>query len=228
MLAFAERDTATQVAEIFKALADPTRLRILGLVAERPRTGKDLASALDVGAPTISHHMEKLTATGIVSVRPDGQLRWYALDRRALATLADLAALIVAGGQEAGVQKDEATRNRDQVIRNFFDGPRLRQIPSGRKKRVIVLQHLMERFQPGREYTEKAVNTALRDAHEDFATLRRELVDYGYLTRKDGIYRVADALPERSAQVGQEITGDEHAWLAELIARATAGETRQR
>ena len=48
----------------------------------------------------------------------------------------------------------------------------------------------------------------LRPAHEDVATLRRELVDYGFMTRERGIYRVATQLPERGATVSQEV-GDE-------------------
>ncbi|MDP9356578.1 MAG: DUF2087 domain-containing protein, partial [Chloroflexota bacterium] len=46
------------------------------------------------------------------------------------------------------------------------------------------------RFEPGREYPEKEVNAILRSAHEDVATLRRDLVDFGFMVRANGIYRV--------------------------------------
>lgn len=218
MLSVFHPDPYEQLATVFKALADPTRLRILGLIAVSPHTGKGLAAALQVTAPVISHHMERLVNTGIVSVRRDGQLRWYALDERALAAVSALVATKSGSVSQQAVSSDDPEqRNRQEIVRRFFDGDRLVQIPSGRKKRVIVLQHLLGRFDPAMEYDEREVNTILREVHEDVATLRRELVDYGFVTRAGGVYRVARALPVRSVQVEQEITGDEHAWLLRLI-----------
>jgi hypothetical protein len=66
------------------------------------------------------------------------------------------------------------------------------------------------------------VNDILRLVHDDVATLRRELVDYGYMTRVSGIYRIAHAPPSRGATVAQEIPGDERSWLEQLVAPATA------
>ena len=213
-----------QLVGVFKALADPARLRILGAVAERPLTGKDLSERLGLTPPTISHHMSRLVEAGLVAVRPDAQRRVYALDE---ATLRGLGREVGAAGRAAGGEVDARDgapldRERAKVVRDFFDGPRLKAIPAQRKKRVIVLQHLVERFGPDRDYPEKEVNALLREAHEDVATLRRELVDYGFMTRGGGIYRVARSLPGRGATVSQEIPGDEHAWLQALLEGATA------
>ncbi len=213
-----------RLVEVFKALGDPSRLRILGAVAERPRTGKELGDLLAVRAPTVSHHVAKLVDAGLIAVTRDGQSRIYALDEAALGALTRLAAQrrdSELPGLASGAEDEEA-RERAKVIRDFFDGARLKQIPAQRKKRVIILQHLLTRFEPHQEYPEKEVNAILREANEDVATLRRELVDYGFMTRSGGVYRVAHALPQRSVQVGQEITGDEHAWLRRLLAEATA------
>lgn len=214
-----------RMVEVFKALSDPSRLRVLGLLAERARTGKELGDLLALGAPTISHHVAKLVDAGLVTVTRDGQSRIYALNETALRTLTRLiAARHSSTGAIAvsGAEEDQEARERAKTIRDFFDGPRLKQIPAARKKRVIVLQHLLQRFDPGRDYPEKEVNGLLREAHEDVATLRRELVDYGFMTREGGVYRVARELPERSFQVKQEITGDEHAWLRTMLTRATS------
>lgn len=213
-----------RLVEVFKALGDPSRLRILGAVAERPRTGKELTDLLAVGAPTVSHHVAKLVDAGLIAVRRDGQSRVYALDEAALSAMTRLVAprRDPELPAQASHPDDEEARERAKVMRDFFDGARLKQIPAQRKKRVIILQHLVTRFEPQREYPEKEVNAILREAHEDVATLRRELVDYGFMTRTGGVYRVAHALPPRSVQVGQEITGDEHAWLRRLLSQATA------
>jgi hypothetical protein len=115
-------------------------------------------------------------------------------------------------------QETPATAD-DAVIRAFFDGPRLRHLPAARKKRVVVLRRLLERFEPNRDYPEREVNDLLRLAHADVASLRRELVDYGFMVRDRGIYRIASELPDRGPTVRQEV-GDEAAWFPALVAAA--------
>jgi DNA-binding transcriptional ArsR family regulator len=210
-----------RLVQVFRALGDPVRLRLIGLIAERPRSGKELAEAVTVGAPTVSHHMDKLVRAGLVSVRRHGQSRTYSLNQETLKTFAQLAR----GGLaklDPGELPNDDERERAKVLRDFFDGDRLQQIPAQRKKRVIVLQHLVARFEPERDYTEREVSDLLKQAHKDFATLRRELIDYGFMTRAGGVYRVARDLPQRSTQVGQEITGDESAWLRRLLSSTAA------
>jgi biotin operon repressor len=197
---------------LLKTIADETRLRILGLLSERNHTGKELAERLQLTAPTISHHMRKLTDAGIVRSTADAQRHIYSLN---LELLRDV--------RKADTPAQEPRKElnaREKTLKNFFDGERLRSIPAQRKQRVIVLQELLERFEPGTKYPEREVNEVLKTAHEDFATLRRELVDYGFMVREAGIYEVAEDLPPRSVQVAQEITGDEHQWLSQLIRAA--------
>ena len=91
------------------------------------------------------------------------------------------------------------------MLRDFFDGERLRRIPAQRKKRVVVLRKLLERFERGRTYSEREVNELLGRAHEDVATLRRELVMYGFMERERGVYTVAEQLPEYSRNIAQEL-----------------------
>ena len=197
---------------LFKALADPARLRILGLLAERPLAGHELADRLDLTPPTISHHMRRLVAAHLVDVVPDAQSRIYSLRTDAIREISTSVL-----NQQAAPESEE----ENAVLRAFFDGPRLRQIPASRKKRVVVLRRLLERFAPGRDYTEAEVNEMLREAHDDVATLRRELVDYGFMARDRGIYRLATELPGRGSTVAQEV-GNEQSWFEELVATATA------
>jgi DNA-binding transcriptional ArsR family regulator len=197
---------------LFKALGDPARLRILGLLAERPLAGHELADRLDLTPPTISHHMRRLVAARLVEVVPEAQSRIYSLRTNAIREISTSVL-----NQRAAPQSEE----ENAVLRAFFDGPRLRQIPASRKKRVLVLRRLLERFAPGRDYPEAEVNEMLREAHDDVATLRRELVDYGFMARDRGIYRVATELPSRGLIVAQEV-GNEQSWFEELVATATA------
>src|SRR5215204_1364398 len=198
---------------LFKALADPARLRILGLLAERAHAGHEIADRLSLTPPTISHHMQRLVSARLVDVVPDAQSRIYSLR---IDAIRELSGTILSGPTARPASEEE-----NAVLRSFFDGPRLRQIPASRKKRVIVLRRLLERFSPDRSYPESEVNDLLREAHDDVATLRRELVDYGFMVRDRGIYRVATELPARGSTVSQEV-GNEQAWFAELVAAATS------
>ena len=80
-------------------------------------------------------------------------------------------------------------RRQDAVLRAFFDADgRLTIIPARHAKRLVVLDHLAQRFEPGERYSELEVNDRLRAAHDDVAALRRYLVDEGFLTREGGVY----------------------------------------
>ncbi len=217
------------LARLLKVIADETRLRILGAIAERPLTGKELAERLALTPPTISHHMRKLTDAGIVSAQSDAQRQIYSLNTDLL--LASRRAPLSQASDPASVsseaQNDEEVF-RVKVIRDFFYGERLKTIPAQRKRRVIILQYLVERFNPDQTYTEREVNDLLRPAHDDVATLRRELVDYGFMQRDRGIYQMTRGAPDRSVQVRQEITGDESAWFRALLANAIRVESSDR
>jgi len=63
-----------------RALSDPTRIRILGLLAERPMYGQELAKVLDVKPPTVSHHLAPLVMAGLVRVRRENNYHYYELD----------------------------------------------------------------------------------------------------------------------------------------------------
>ncbi len=74
--------------ETYKALADETRLRILGLVAERPHNGRQLADALGITQPAVSHHVERLRRVGLLRELREGKERVYGLNRERLSSLA--------------------------------------------------------------------------------------------------------------------------------------------
>ena len=85
--------------------------------------------------------------------------------------------------------RTEALADVPAKVRPFFAGARLREIPAQRAKRLLLLRYLVERFERRRDYVEREVNAILSEAHEDYAALRRYLVDEDLLTRSRGIYR---------------------------------------
>ena len=159
--------------------------------------------------------------------RPNAQRRLYSLNTDTLRSLARIIRPLDSHRRPIPTS-DDTDRERNKTIRDFFKDGTLKQIPAQRRKRVFVLQHLMEQFAPRTEYSEKSVNEMLKRAHPDFATLRRELVDYGFMTRENGIYRVAETLPIRGPNVAQEISGDEHGWLRTLVDGALSADRPNR
>ena len=108
---------------------------------------------------------------------------------------------------------DAARTEQERLVGRLFTDGRIERVPAKRKVRAAVLLEVVSRFEPGREYAEKEVNEVLLAVHEDFAYLRRELVNYRYLEREDGRYRTAAHAPERSAIELQEIPAWEAHWL---------------
>jgi hypothetical protein len=79
------------------------------------------------------------------------------------------------------------------VLQSFVTDDRITSIPSSRKKRFVLLKWLVEKFVCDRNYSEKEVNTLLKQHHEDCATLRREFIGYQMMSRDRSVYR---RLPE--------------------------------
>ena len=181
-----ETDLATLLA-FFKAMANESRLRIVGLLAERERSVQELAELLELKEPTISHHLAALKALGLVSARADGVTRWHALQLETLTAL-NRGLLDQKGVADLGRQVSGASWE-DKVLATFVDAKgTLTQVPASRRKRWIVLKWLAEQFEAGRRYREAEVNEIIQRRHRDSATLRRELVGYGMMSRQAGVY----------------------------------------
>ncbi len=71
------------------AISDPTRRRIVELLAQRERTAGELVAEFDMSAPAISQHLNVLREAGLVSTRAEGQTRIQALNPAGLDRLGD-------------------------------------------------------------------------------------------------------------------------------------------
>jgi hypothetical protein len=76
----------------------------------------------------------------------------------------------------------------DRILRTFVRDGRLISIPTQHAKRLVILDRLAQEFEPGQRYSERQVNTVLRQWHDDTAALRRYLVDDGFMERQAGEY----------------------------------------
>ncbi len=172
----------------FKAMADSSRLKIVGLLAAAERSVGELAGLLELKEPTASHHLAVLRERGLVQLRADGNVHWYRLNHDALKILKRV---VFSDQGLAALAADQVERQTwdQKVLGNFLDGERLIEIPVSRKKRLVILRWLAQRFGPDTTYSEAEVNRVIKRHHGDCATLRRELIGYRMLHRERGRYR---------------------------------------
>lgn len=75
---------------------------------------------------------------------------------------------------------------KQKILSTYFkqglDGS-LDSFPSKEKRKLIVLQNIMKRFEPNRKYTEKEINSILKMIYADYVTIRRYLIEYGFMDR---------------------------------------------
>jgi DNA-binding transcriptional ArsR family regulator len=90
----------------FKALADPTRREILGLLRRGEMTAGDLAERFDMTKPTMSHHFAVLKEADLLTSRRDGQQIWYGLNTTVVQDLMAWAMDLIRGhGEEANTER---------------------------------------------------------------------------------------------------------------------------
>ncbi len=174
-------------AQLFKALGHPARLLILNLIKQKPRHGEELALILMLNPATVSHHLSILVKAGLLTSQKDQYYQVYSMESSFLKkTLAEMIFVPQTGIAE-NVEEDAY---RQKVLRTFLRRGRLMNIPAQRKKRQIILEEIVQQFEPEKTYTEREVNITLIDFHDDVAALRRGLIEFGLMERTtNGIYR---------------------------------------
>jgi predicted transcriptional regulator len=183
-----EQDLDT-LLQFFKALANENRLKLLGVLADRECGVEELATLLDVKAPTVSHHLGILADLGLVQMRREGNDHLYRLNvdglhgmsRQVLSSFQ--AERVAALGDD--VEYDSWER---KVLEAFLEGDQITAIPAGYKKSLAVFKWVANRFEMGRRYTEVEVNEIIERHYEDYCMMRREMVDNGLMARDGRTY----------------------------------------
>jgi hypothetical protein len=174
-----------ELVAFFKALADPNRLKIIGLLAQQPYSVEQLAALLGVGESTISHHLARLAEVELVAARAEGYYSIYSLQTEALAAKARR---LLSPGDLPRLADNVDLAAFDRKVLASFTEPegRIKAFPVQQAKYMVLLRYVVKAFEPGRRYGEKQVNELLAHYHEDYARLRRDLVDFHYMAREGG------------------------------------------
>lgn len=181
--------TETEAILLFKCLSDKSRLQILKSLAIEDMYVERLAERLGLTAATVSFHLKKLADAGAVTSYKSQYYMMYSLNKEIFET--SILDIIREKSDEADLQAQRDAEYRQKVINAFFEYGRLKSIPAQRKKERIVLEVIAEAFEYDRIYTEREVNIIIADFHDDFCTIRRNMVGEGLLARDtSGYWRV--------------------------------------
>jgi DNA-binding HxlR family transcriptional regulator len=168
------------------ALLDLDRLRIVVKLADGPANRMQLAEATGLSHRDLLRHLDSLQNFGLVHLQPPAPREpdpysAYELNEESFRAARQ------AMGKYKGVRK-RPSDSREMTLETFMPGGKLNAMPLKNTQIVVILDAVAARFEPEKQYTERDVNVILEEIYEqDYVTLRRYLVDYGYLDRsRDG------------------------------------------
>ncbi|GGK01196.1 hypothetical protein GCM10010123_33980 [Pilimelia anulata] len=158
-------------------LAESDRLAVFAAVVLGARSPGEVARATGLPGRTVVVALGRLEQGGLVSLADGGLRAGEEPFREAVRS---------AGAAPPEPLDDDPSRAA--VLRHFLRDGRIAALPVVRAKRRVVLEHVVVTFEPGVRYPEPAVDALLRAFMDDYATLRRSLIDEGLLGRDQGVY----------------------------------------
>ena len=176
--------TEAEAIRLFKCLADKSRLQILKSLAIEDMYVERLAERLGLTASTISFHLKKLSDAGAVTAYKNQYYMMYSLNKESFQT--SILEILQQESDEAQKQAQRDADYRQRVIDAFFEYGKLKSIHTQLKKERIVLEVIAEAFDFNRMYSEREVNIIIADFHDDFCTIRRDMVS-GRLLGRSGM-----------------------------------------
>ena len=169
----------------FKVLGHENRLRMAGLLAQRDYTVSDLAAEMGLRESTVSEYLAMFREFGLVTMRPEGTSRIYSFNA---ATLTEMNKLVHSREQLASISAESPENYELRVMQSFVKDGRITAFPAVLKKQLVLLKWIARQIEPDREYSEKEISAFLKQFNDDYATIRRELVDWHFMTREAGRY----------------------------------------
>ena len=178
--------TEEQALKLFKGFADRSRLQILKSLLEEDMYVERLAQRLELTPATVSFHLKKLMDAGAVSSRREQYYTMYSINKEVFQCR--ILDILGEKSSDAQRQQEREARYRQRVLDSFFEYGRLKAIPAQRKKERICLEEIAKELELGRPYPERELNQVLLRFHQDYCTMRRDMISEGILRREEGLY----------------------------------------
>ncbi|MBF6613790.1 MAG: DUF2087 domain-containing protein [Chloroflexi bacterium] len=181
-------DMLEPLISLASALLNTDRLRIIAaLVDDGPANRMKLAEVTSLSHRELLRQLDSLQLSGLVKLA-DPAVRDPDLYTPYVLNMETFRAARQAMGRYKG-RTPRPTGAREMTLETFMPGGKLNAFPRKQSQLVIILDQIALSFDAGKEYAERDVNIMLEEINEDYCTLRRALVDYGYMSRENGIYR---------------------------------------
>ncbi len=178
-----------EAIRLFKCLSDKSRIQILKSLAIEDMYVERLSERLGLSAPTISFHLKKLSDAGAVTSYKSQYYMMYSLNQNIFKI--SILDILKEQSDEADLQQQRDIEYRQKVIDTFFEYGKLKSIPAQQKKKRIVLEVIAQAFEYDRIYSEREVNILIANFHDDFCTIRRDMVGEKILNRDTrGYWRI--------------------------------------
>jgi len=172
--------------EIMKALADGSRLQALNILMEKPQYVEELAHRLNLAVSTVSFHLKKLEAVGLVNKIKEQYYVIYSINKEIFNL--SLRELISFNNVEKYAQDERIKKYKEKVLRTFIKKGQLTALPVQHKKKLIILDEFAKKFKPEISYKEEEVDEIINTMYDDHCTIRRLMIEEGLMKRENQIY----------------------------------------
>lgn len=149
---------------------------------------KEIASKLGVANSTIRNHRYKLR-------EKEKQARLFLAMMELISSntkkkVSELDEDILCDAHKTATTIDDrfniTDKERESIIKNYMDETgAIKTFPAKEKNKIIVLSEIVKQFTSGKKYPEKEINRILQRIYEDYATIRRSLIEYGFFERSN-------------------------------------------
>jgi ArsR family transcriptional regulator, arsenate/arsenite/antimonite-responsive transcriptional repressor len=179
-----------KVTELFKALSDRSRLRVVKSLIEKPQYLEELAERLNLTVSTVSFHLKKLGKAGLVWKEKQQYYTIFYLKKDLFTkTLEELMEFEIDEEQE---QEKRIAEYKKKILKTFMKDGMITQIPAQKQKRWIVFEQILNEFEFGKDYTEKEVNEIIQKYNMDYCSIRRSFIEENVMNRKDYVYSITE------------------------------------
>lgn len=168
--------------KIYKSLADRERIRIMSILCKSDSYVELLAEILNLTPATVCYHLKKLEGAGLVKGR---RLQHYVI----YSANHDMLARTLGSFLEVSTSPEGEEKYKSKVVHSFIEYGRLKCIPSQLKKKEIIYEYMIREMEFDRDYSDKELCEIIIKYHDDYATIKRDLIGLGFLSQQDRIYR---------------------------------------
>ena len=178
------------VTEIFKALADRSRLLVVRSLVEKPQYLEELSERLNLAVSTVSFHLKKLEKADLIWKEKQQYYTIFSIKKELFEM--KLEEMMEFEIDEKKQQEDRIQQYKEKVLKTFMQNGRIKQIPAQKQKRWIVFEQILNEFEFGKEYTEQQVNEIIQKYHEDHCSIRRSFIEERVMMRENTIYTITE------------------------------------